>query len=337
MRLDVVPGESNLEADGIPRIFDGQPDAPTWLLVRGEDTRPDTSRPITPGVPDVLAFRDITITALELPRVAHQPERQPWVLDAHIATARRAVAAAEARQTEESSPVASQALAVAQAELAAVERRAEAMRAAWAAEDAPSQAADDPLRATALEAARAAARADREIGVAKAWAAVAGVSAKLATTLAKPSKQRDAAALAALEKELAKAREEVEKASRSAAEPGDTFAPLIGARWTPTRFKHSGRDDPAVPFPVTSTGRRKALAEWVTDPRNPLTARVVVNHVWSRHIGRPLVATVFDFGRKGEPRIRSCSTGWRANWWRGLRHVQGHRQRRPATETAAGV
>jgi hypothetical protein len=32
-----------------------------------------------------------------------------------------------------------------------------------------------------------------------------------------------------------------------------------------------------------------------------LTARVAVNHVWARHFGRPLVATVFDFGRKGTP------------------------------------
>ena len=32
---------------------------------------------------------------------------------------------------------------------------------------------------------------------------------------------------------------------------------------------------------------------------HPLTARVAVNHLWSRHFGRPLVPTVFDFGRKG--------------------------------------
>src|SRR5262249_9789186 len=53
------------------------------------------------------------------------------------------------------------------------------------------------------------------------------------------------------------------------------------------------------PFPRTSTGRRTALARWMTDPRNPLTARVAVNHIWARHFGRPLVETVFDFGRKG--------------------------------------
>jgi hypothetical protein len=41
------------------------------------------------------------------------------------------------------------------------------------------------------------------------------------------------------------------------------------------------------------------MAAWITDARNPLIARVAVNHIWARHFGRPLVATVFDFGRKG--------------------------------------
>jgi hypothetical protein len=37
----------------------------------------------------------------------------------------------------------------------------------------------------------------------------------------------------------------------------------------------------------------------MTSPRNPLTARVAVNHIWARHFGRPLVSSVFDFGRRG--------------------------------------
>ena len=37
----------------------------------------------------------------------------------------------------------------------------------------------------------------------------------------------------------------------------------------------------------------------MTDARNPLVARVAVNHIWARHFGKPLVATVFNFGRKG--------------------------------------
>jgi hypothetical protein len=47
-----------------------------------------------------------------------------------------------------------------------------------------------------------------------------------------------------------------------------------------------------------STGRRLALARWLCDRENPLTARVAVNHVWARHFGRPLVDNVHDFGTR---------------------------------------
>jgi hypothetical protein len=48
----------------------------------------------------------------------------------------------------------------------------------------------------------------------------------------------------------------------------------------------------------TSTGRRLALARWLCDPRNPLTARVAVNHIWARHFGRGFVDNPADFGLK---------------------------------------
>ena len=54
-------------------------------------------------------------------------------------------------------------------------------------------------------------------------------------------------------------------------------------------------------YPTTSTGRRLALARWMTSPKNPLTARVIVNHVWLRHFGEPLVETVDDFGLRAKP------------------------------------
>jgi mono/diheme cytochrome c family protein len=52
-------------------------------------------------------------------------------------------------------------------------------------------------------------------------------------------------------------------------------------------------------YPDTSTGRRTALAEWLVSKENPLPARVAVNDIWLRHFGKPIVATVANFGRNG--------------------------------------
>jgi hypothetical protein len=51
---------------------------------------------------------------------------------------------------------------------------------------------------------------------------------------------------------------------------------------------------------LDSTGRRTALAKWLVDPANPLTARVMVNRIWHYHFGRGIVASPSDFGNMGE-------------------------------------
>jgi hypothetical protein len=52
---------------------------------------------------------------------------------------------------------------------------------------------------------------------------------------------------------------------------------------------------------ATTSGRRRALADWIATRDNPLTARVIVNRLWHWHFGRGLAATPSDLGRNGSP------------------------------------
>jgi len=370
-RLDVVEGEGDLEQDGIPRVFDGHLERPTHLFLRGEDTQPDTTRPLVPGIPEALSFGALEVKPVSLPRTVSDPVRRPWVIDAHLSTARRAVESADAAlakaleqeriagiaiaaeekpdgpaappgsapaiesarallmAAERERHTAEAAAAVARATLESVIRRAEATRLALAT-DAVSTAdarSDGTVPPVARAAAQAAARAERQVVVARARQKVVALEGRLA--VASDDKKP------AIDKELPAARDAVIAAEQAVEGAGEMFSPLVGAKWTPTRFNSSGKDDPAVAFPETSTGRRTALAEWIVDPRNPLTARVAANHLWNRHMGRPLVATVFDLGRKGQaptqPRLldwlagelvegpREHGTGERRGW--SLKHL----------------
>ncbi|HLJ55511.1 MAG TPA: DUF1549 domain-containing protein [Chthonomonadaceae bacterium] len=95
---------------------------------------------------------------------------------------------------------------------------------------------------------------------------------------------------------------------REAAEVGPGYLSLVSGN----------RRDVAPPPPgAATTHRRLQLAEWITDPRNPLTPRVIVNRVWQHHFGQGLVRTPNNFGRKGSPPTNPELLDWLASEFAG--------------------
>jgi hypothetical protein len=152
--------------------------------------------------------------------------------------------------------------------------------------------------ALAADLAQAASRLEREAALRKAEAEVLAQESGLTAAEAKPAADANRGKeIDATNARLATARTALEKAQaalsdESLADKYTAFSPI---------------------YPHTSTGRRRALAEWITSRDNPLTARVAANHIWSRHFHAPLVASVYDFGRNGSPPIHPELLDWLAS------------------------
>jgi len=187
---------------------------------------------------------------------------------------------ASAREVEQAATLAWQKLAVAEAKLASLDARVAAEQVKYASPQPPS----DQLAPLAL----AAGRAERQLAVAEAeHALLIATHAKVnATATAAAGDDKSTAAAEAAEKKLVAAQAALDKTIAAAAEESSTYKPLGGI------------------YPKKSSGRRLALAKWIADESNPLTARVAVNHIWMRHFGAPLVESVDDFGlRAPQPEL----------------------------------
>ena len=163
----------------------------------------------------------------------------------------------------------------ARADLASLEARIAADRAKYS--DPPS----DQLPALI----RTASRLEREAALRKAEAEVLAAEYALVTAEANPSDDAERAkAIETAMAGLTTAMTNRQKATETLANEqlSEAYSPLSPS------------------YPQQSTGRRRALAEWMTSRDNPLTARVAVNHIWTRHFHSPLVASMNDFGRNGD-------------------------------------
>ena len=130
----------------------------------------------------------------------------------------------------------------------------------------------------------------------------------------------DAGKVKAANERIAEAEKKIEDATAGKAK----YSSIRAARKALESPAHKEADYP-VSYPETSTGRRTALAHWITHPQNPLTARVAANHIWSRHFGQPLVETVTDFGLRAKRPPQHALLDWLAvelleNGWR-MKHL----------------
>ncbi|MFG0297663.1 MAG: PSD1 and planctomycete cytochrome C domain-containing protein [Maioricimonas sp. JB045] len=275
---------------------------------------------------DDIAFRDLTDNS-ELARFDFEPAtctagedvagRDGWSISRYsVAPATSVVELArplteEEQQARNRLNAAERALSVPRTRLAAAEQAviaAEADLAALEARIAADEARYRHESPDATELIQTAVELELKANLALALAAEATARRDLAAAQALPegdenrAKQIDAAG-----KALTAAGQQLSAARTSLAAPPDDYTPL------------------SPQYPRQSTGRRAALARWMTSRDNPLTARVAVNHIWLRHFGRGLVETPANFGRNGEPPSHPELLDWLAvelmeNGW-SMKHI----------------
>lgn len=238
----------------------------------------DKSKPHPPAVPAALKGPPFALQPVQLPPASTRPVLLPFVLQDHLRAAEAEIQSARKKLAANDPKTAPE---LARLTLALAETKPPWLRAAHAAESRP----DDPKLA-ALAAAADARRLHAQTGL-DAFQAEQNPDLE----------GSDASKKTAAEKKLKDARAALTAAGQKLKNPGTDYT-LIRASLKAQEGPDEKTNAGVQRYPQTSTGRRLALARWIADERNPLTARVLVNHVWLRHFGAPLVADVSDFGRR---------------------------------------
>ncbi len=275
VRTELTPGVIDATVDGIPRPFDCNLEAITQLHIRGDDRNPDPSKKIAPGVPSIFGSEAWQVSPVNLPKEAIDPGIRAAVIQSFVADAEQKLV--KARELGDGLSI-----GIAALQLDAIRARSAAQRAI--ADNRPKEECS-ALAKEAVKRERLLAIAQTEQNLKAAEAShVAGEEAK------KPE----------LSKKIEEAKAALVADRKSLETIDENFTRIPGA----IKTAESNLETPesrAKPFPATSTGRRTALANWITDAKNPLAARVAVNHIWTRHFGRPLTPSLFDLGRKSAP------------------------------------
>jgi len=293
---------------GLARVFDKNLDAQTFMFVLGDErNRMPGKPPVSPGPPSsLLGDHEFTIHPVQLPAVAYYPGMKGFVRGETLAVVTGAVEKARAKLASikesdaDNSTLTRHELAAAEASLCAVNARLAADQAKYA-----KRPHNEVLRLAGL-----ASQAEREMQLSHAQSNLVHAQWELKQVPATGQADEQAAdpkALAAATKQVDTCKKAVDEARAALEQPSTVYTPL------------------GPHYPESSTGRRTGLARWITDRRNPLTARVAVNHIWLRHFGSPLVLTVSDFGRNGKPPTHPQLLDWLAvelmehNW--SMQHI----------------
>jgi hypothetical protein len=285
VRTDRIPGQPNVAKDGLPRAYDADLTAETFLYLQGNDKRPDKDHPMTPAIPAVLGG-EFDVHPVDLPVESYYPSLVTFVEQEQVDAARKALAKATKQtssEPESAVPETTSETQLQDLQLSVADLRLKSLVARFAADR--SRIMDGAAESSKL--AGAAASAERHLNVTQAELVVHQKQAAVATAQAneETDEKKKQAAIATAQQELADAVTK-QKTVNEASMKSDN-------KYTPT-----GKE-----YPRTSSGRRLALARWIANEANPLTARVLVNHIWVRHFGKPLVDNVFDFGlRSAKPR-----------------------------------
>lgn len=242
--------------------------------------------------PAVVAGRSaesLLIRFLKGEKQPRMPLNGPAVADAKIALIARWIDGLPHRKPEEiikENPVLISAtekeIKAAKAHVIAVEARIQAEHAKYAKPPAGNR---EKLHEAAI-------KAEREANLLKAEEQLFRAQHKMSEAMAGDPK--DDEARKSRDRAVASAKKELQTALDALNKPVDAYTPL-----GPIHMK-------------VSSGRRLALAQWITSEENPLAARVAVNHIWARHFGKPLAANVVDFGKNGKMPTHPALLDWLA-------------------------